>query len=65
MIRPVSTPTVAFITCTCGHVLTVHDGVALCEHKVVVVDNGVEQTINQLIRHRVAVVTELVGGGAE
>lgn len=64
MTRPISVPTVAFLTCTCGHVLMVHDGVALCEHMATVVDNGVEQTIKQLVRHRVAVVTELVGGGA-
>lgn len=66
MIRPVSAPTVAFLTCTCGHPLIVReDGCFYCTHTVTISDNGREQQIEQRIRHRVAVVTELVGGGVK
>jgi len=65
MTYPITAPTVAFLTCACGHVLTVHNGVAWCEHTVTVVGNGVEQKILQQIRHHLTVTTELVGGGAK
>lgn len=64
MIYLIPEPRVYTLTCTCGRVLMVRGGMARCTHDVTIRDNGVEQTVRQVVRHTVGVRTELVSGGA-
>lgn len=58
--KSIPAPIVQQLTCTCLKVLQVVNGVARCTHEIDA-GNGIRYT--QVIRHRVSITSELVGGG--